>query len=160
MPAVTEAFARRDAVAERLAAIGEELSDEVREDVEAAGDVATLRGVVTALGEAADAVVEGTTAVRDANVLARLGMLVLDADEEAERARAALAGADYEAAERAGRAAADGVGTAPAAGGGAIGVVLLAGGLPVVLRLRRRGRRRPPEGEAPAEQPTVQSAIL
>lgn len=159
MPAAAEAFARRDAVAERLAAIGEELSDEVREDVEAAGDVTTLRGVVTALGEAADAVVEGTTAVRDANVLARLGMLVLDADEEAERARAALARADYDAAERAGRAAADGVGTATAAGGGAIGVVLLAGGLLVVLRLRQRGRRRPPEGEAPAEQPTVQPAI-
>lgn len=152
MPQVRDAFGERDAIAEALAGIDLAVPTALREDVEGAEELADLDRALADAAEAADALVEATTAEEGANPLARLGLLVLPVDDELGDARASLeTGAWDEAAESA-RAASSGVGSATMVGALVLGGVLVAALVVVaVVRLRRRprGSGLPPAPFAP-----------
>lgn len=139
MPAVRDAFGERDAVADALATIDVAVPTALREDVEGAEDLAALDRTLADAVQAADALVEATTAEQQANPLARLGLLVLPVGDELDDARAALDAGQWDRADERARAASSGVGNATTVGGLMLGGVLLAAVVVLaVVRLRRR----------------------
>jgi len=144
MPAAAEGFERRDAVLDLLGDAGE-LGLPVQEDVEAAASPGELADLLDRVEAAAEALVAADAAVGGANPLARLGMLVVDAETDLAAARAALRDGAYESAADAARGAEVRVGTATVVGGGLVAAVLLLVLVLVALVLRRRrGRGVPP----------------
>ena len=155
IPDVRDLFERRDAVARILGTVDEELTDAVRRDFERGGEIGALRRDMGDLEAAADALVDATQSVEEANPFARIGLLVVDAEAELSGARAALREADYDTAVESADAATEQVGTAALLGGvGVGGLLLLLVVVALVVRsVRRRRRFVPPPAFALADGP-------
>lgn len=145
LPAVGQLLERRDVVADRLAGVGEELSTAVQRDFEQGSNLVALRRLMGGLEDASVALVDGVEAVDGANPLARLGLLVVDAEGSVALARGALRDGDYGDAEEAAELATEQVGTATILGAAAVvGVVLLVVAAALIVRAVRRRRGRTP----------------
>ena len=158
MPQVLDAFGERDAIAGTLAEIDVPVPTALREELEGAQDLAALDRTLADVAQAADALVDATTAEAEANPLARLGLLVLPVADELDDARAALEAGDWDRADGRARAASSGVGNATTVGGLLLGGVLLVALVAVaVLRLRRRPTATP--GPAPVPVPVTPGPV-
>ncbi len=151
MPRVREAFATRDAIAGSLEEIDVAVPTALREDVEGAEDLAHLDRALSGAADATDALVTAVRAESGANLLARVGLLVLPVRDDLSAARAAVDAGDWASAEAAAHEASSGVASAPLTGGLTLLGVLVAAGLVTVgvVRLRRRSGEPVPAAAQP-----------
>ena len=152
VPEVTALLERRDAVADDLKMIDEEVPIALQEEFEASDDLDELDGVMDDVDEAADALVGAVTDTEQANPLARVGLLFGGVEDDLDTARAALADGAYSRAEQVAEDADDDVAAATATGAlrlATLAVALLLIGVGVRQVLRRR--RTPPGADADAQ---------
>jgi len=154
IPHVQDVFAQRDAIAADLARANEPLPVALREDIERARNLGQLDTVLKSAAEASSTLATAVTELGAAGPLARVGLLLADADEDVRSARAALADGAYGEAQQDAQGAIDDVSAATGVGTAMVGgllLVLLLVALGVWV-LRRR-RRRVPDDDVPVGGP-------
>ena len=144
IPAIEDLLEQRDAIAADLQTIDMDVPEALREDFEGNPNVDGLADVMDDAEAAVAALVTAVTAEEEANPLARVGLLLADAEGSIAAAGAELEEGDYEDATALATQAASDVEGATLKG------LLLVGGALLVLAfvvvgvwlLRRRARRR------------------
>ncbi|MBC7292485.1 MAG: hypothetical protein H5T83_14280, partial [Actinotalea sp.] len=147
-------YGQRDAIAEDLARADVVVPASLQQEFQRSEDLAALEVVMDDAEDAAQALADATSALAAPGPLARLGLLLTDAEAQLDRALAGLEAGDFDLVAAAARDASGDV--AGAARTGAVGLavlLLLALALAVVVRRRTR-TRTPDEPSPPAEAST------
>lgn len=153
LPAVESAYDDYGEISRSLASVDEEPPDALRTQFEQAASLSALADGYDDAAAATDAFVAAVRAEAGANPLARVGLLLASVDDELDEARRQFAQGDWDEAEQAARAAADGVAGATLVGGLTLGGAVLLIGAAVALVLWRRRRVAGPATVLPGPGP-------